>query len=78
MSHQVNVDPELCIGTGECVRLLPDAFRIVEARGVAVALEAAAAAAGPLLLQARRSCPTHAIEVNDESGEPIPDAGAGR
>ena len=76
MTTHVSVDPELCIGSGDCVRLLPDAFRIDESRGVAIALAPAAVADRVLLLRARRGCPTHAIEVNDENGDPVPDKGA--
>lgn len=75
---EVSVDPELCIGSAECVRLLPAAFRIDESRGVAVALPEAAVADRPTLLRVRRNCPTHAIEVSDERGLPIPDAGDDR
>ena len=33
---RVTVDPDLCIGTGDCWRLVPDAFQLDEARGVSV------------------------------------------
>ena len=39
----VSVDPELCIGSAECVRLLPAAFQIDESRGVSAPLPAASA-----------------------------------
>jgi ferredoxin len=73
MGMQVGVDPELCIGSGDCVRLLPDTFRIDESLGVAVPLASAAAADRALLLRARRNCPTHAIEIRDTNGDPVPD-----
>ena len=78
MTAHVSVDPELCIGSGDCVRLLPDAFRIDESRGVAIPLAPAAVADRVLLLRARRSCPTHAIDVTDENGDPVRDEGADR
>lgn len=73
MGLQVGIDPELCIGSGDCVRLLPDAFRIDESLGISVPLPGAAVADRVLLLRARRNCPTHAIEVRDANGDPIAD-----
>lgn len=70
---QVNVDPELCIGSGECVRLLPAAFQIDESIGVSVPLPGAVRADLALLLRARRNCPTQAIEILDANGDPVPD-----
>jgi ferredoxin len=77
MTSHVRVDPELCIGSGDCVRLLPDAFRIDESLGVAVTRPLAAPADRALLVRARRNCPTHAIEVSDGNGDPVPDEGGG-
>ena len=74
MEPQVSVDPELCIGSGDCVRLLPAAFRIDESIGVAVPQPGAAMQDCLLLVRARSNCPTHAIEIHDENGEPVPDA----
>ncbi len=65
----VTVDPDLCIGTAECVRLVPDAFRIDEARGVSVPLPAARSADLGLLAEAVRPCPTGAITVIDSGGD---------
>jgi ferredoxin len=59
----VTVDPELCIGTAECVRLLPDAFRIDGARGVSEPTGAAPLADPARLAEAVRSCPTGAIAL---------------
>ncbi len=60
---RVTVDPELCIGTGECVRLVPSAFRIDESRGVSIPLDGAAATDRDLLEEAAFNCPTRAITV---------------
>lgn len=73
MELRIGIDPELCIGSADCVRLLPDAFRIDESRGVAEPLPGAASADRVLLFRARRSCPTRAIELHDERGLPVPD-----
>lgn len=61
--ERVTVDADLCIGTGECVRIAPGAFRIDEARGVSVPRPAAALADRALLEEAALSCPTRAITV---------------
>ena len=63
MGVEVSVDPELCIGSGDCVRLVPAAFRIDENQGVSVPLEDAASADVALLVRAARGCPTQAIRV---------------
>jgi ferredoxin len=73
MGPQVSVDPELCIGSGDCVRSLPAAFRIDESLGVSVPRPGAAMQDRLLLLRARSSCPTHAIEILGEDGDPVPD-----
>ncbi len=70
MGLRVSVDPEQCIGSAECVRLLPHAFRIDESLGVAVPLEGAETADHTLLVRARSNCPTHAITIDDEHGAP--------
>ena len=73
MAADVSVDPELCIGSGDCVRLLPAAFRIDESIGVSVPQPGVAMQDRRLLLRARSTCPTHAIEILDEDGDPLPD-----
>ncbi len=62
---RVTVDPDLCIGSGECVRLLPESFRIDERRGVSTPQPGAMAADRALLEEAAINCPTRAITVND-------------
>jgi ferredoxin len=64
---EVVVDPDLCIGSGDCVRLSPSAFHLDEAAGVSVAITAGVASAGlPLLVEAARACPTQAIRVTHD------------
>jgi ferredoxin len=70
MAH-VTVDPDLCIGSAECVRLLPDGFQIDESRGVSVPQLAARSADLGLLAEAVRSCPTGALRVVDPSGDAL-------
>ncbi len=78
MEPEVSVDPELCIGSGDCVRLLPGAFRIDESIGVSVPQPGAAMQDRVRLLRARSDCPTHAIEIRGEDGDPVPDMDAAR
>jgi ferredoxin len=71
LSTRVTIDPDRCIGSGDCVRLEPAAFRIDEDRGVAVPLEAAALARIETLVLAARNCPTSAIAVIAADGETL-------
>ncbi len=63
---RVTVDPDLCVGTGDCVRLAPDAFRIDGARGVSVPQPGAATTAREVLDEAAFNCPTRAITVGED------------
>lgn len=68
MSHRVSIDPELCIGSGECVRIVPGAFVIDESRGVSVPQPAAEVADPALLETAETNCPTGAFRVLRRAG----------
>jgi ferredoxin len=59
----VTIDPDLCIGSGECVRLVPDGFAIDEASGVSVPQPGVADAHVERLEEAERSCPTGALRL---------------
>lgn len=63
MGVEVSVDPDLCIGSGDCVRLVPTAFRIDDDQGVSIALPGAATTNVDMLVQAAYGCPTQAIRV---------------
>ena len=63
---RVSVDAELCIGTGDCVRLAPAAFQIDLRRGVSVPQPGAAATPREILEEAAFNCPTRAITVEDD------------
>ena len=63
MADRVSIDPELCIGSGECVRLVPGAFVIDESRGVSVPQPAAELADPERLDAAEANCPTRAFRV---------------
>jgi ferredoxin len=74
MTIEVSVDPDLCIGSGDCVRLLPDAFRIDEAAGVSVPLAGAGDADPRLLLRAAVGCPTQSIRLVGPDGIALRDS----
>jgi ferredoxin len=63
---RVRVDPDLCMGTGDCWRLAPDAFMEDRARGVSVARPGAANVERALLEEAAFNCPTRAITVEED------------
>ena len=66
MAVSVSIDPEYCIGSGDCVRLAPAAFELNDDTGVSVPLPAARQTPVDLLLKAAQGCPTQAIRVVDE------------
>ena len=62
----MRVDPELCIGTGDCWRLAPEAFALDESRGVSTPRPGARTTERGLLEEAAFNCPTRAITVENE------------
>lgn len=70
MSISVSIDPDLCIGSGECVRRVPIAFVIDEDAGVSVPRPSVSQASPADLREAARNCPTSAITVTDDGGLP--------
>ena len=69
MPARVIVDPDLCIGSAECNRLAPEAFRLDEDLGVSIPLPAAGLVDRDRLYDAEAGCPTGAITIADEAGE---------
>ena len=67
MASRVVIDPDMCIGSGECVRLVPTAFRLDEDLGVSVPLPGARVVPAEVLYDAESGCPTGAISVLDEA-----------
>lgn len=63
MPVEVAVDQDRCIGSGDCARLAPLAFRIDDREGISMPLASAADVDLPLLLRAARSCPTQSIRI---------------
>lgn len=64
MSVRVEVDRELCIGSGNCVHLTRGAIELDD-EGVASVIDGALATVEQLR-QAERSCPTGAITVTED------------
>jgi ferredoxin len=74
MTIEVRVDPDLCIGSGDCVRILPAAFRIDDDRGVSVPLDGAGDRDPELLKKAAFTCPTQSIRLVAAGGTVIHDS----
>lgn len=70
-TSQVTVNPDLYIGSAECVRILPSGFQIDEARGLSVSQPAATSADPALLAEVVRSCPTGAVRVTGTQGNEL-------
>lgn len=68
MAASVSVDRDYCIGSGDCVRVLPDAFELREELGVSVPRPSAGEADLGLLLKVAFACPTQAIRVAAADG----------
>jgi ferredoxin len=64
MSIHVDVDRELCIGSGTCVRLAPGVFALDDDE-VSVVVDSGAAGIDKLRLAAD-GCPTEAIRVDEK------------
>lgn len=78
MAIDAVVDPDLCIGSGDCTRAAPSAFVLDERRGVSVAiLEGVLVTDEGRLLEAARGCPTQAIRVSRD-GVTVHASNAGR
>jgi ferredoxin len=68
MSIHVDVDRELCIGSGTCVRLAPGVFALDEEE-ISVVLSPEAADISKLRLAAE-ACPTEAIRIGEPPSHP--------
>ena len=72
MTIEVTVDPDLCIGSGDCVRILGAAFRIDEARGVSEPLPGSRRPGSRRCSRGQRSrCPTQSIRLVAADGTVI-------
>jgi ferredoxin len=66
----VEVDRDVCIGSGDCVATTPEVFKLDE-EDIAVVIDPDAAPADEIL-DAARNCPTGAIFVVGEDGDLYP------
>lgn len=71
MTAKVRVDPELCIGSAECVRIAPRAFRLDPARNISEPTDAAETTDPRLIEEAVRACPTGAISYQRTTGPDV-------
>ncbi len=71
MGLSVSIDPDLCIGSGDCVRLAPEAFELRDDAGISVPRPAAATEPLERLRKAAMNCPTQAIGILDADGTVI-------
>ena len=67
---RIEVDPDLCVGTGECVRIAPAAFALDECDDVARVLPTRSEHELEDLEDAAMNCPTQAITVYGPDGQP--------
>jgi ferredoxin len=63
MTVHIDVDRDLCIGSGTCVRLAPGVFALDDEE-VSVVVDPGAADIGKLQLAAE-ACPTEAIRIGE-------------
>jgi ferredoxin len=63
MSTRASIDPDRCIGSTECNRIAPEAFRLDPERGVSFVLEGVQGVPVDSLEAAVRDCPTQAITL---------------
>ncbi len=71
MGYSAQVDADVCISTGNCVRRAPSAFAFSE-DDVAEPRPGVAELAEEQLIQIARSCPVAAIHLFAEDGTEVP------
>jgi ferredoxin len=69
MTLIVSIDQSRCIGAGNCVHIAPTVFQLDE-ENVAYVLDPTSVD-DQTLLEAARACPTDAIYLDTEDGEPV-------
>ena len=69
MAYIAKVDRDLCIGSGECVRLAPKTFQLdSESKSTVIAQ---GADSDEVLMEAAKTCPVAAIILTDPSGNQV-------
>lgn len=66
------IDRDLCIGTGDCARIAPEAFRVSDVDFISEVLPGAATTDPARLREAAAACPVEAVLLT------WPDAGGSR
>jgi len=67
-SPLIEVDKDLCVGSGECVAVAPQAFLLGQDDSTATVLLGAGDVNLDLLIDAEIGCPTGAIRVERSTG----------
>jgi ferredoxin len=70
MPYSVSIDKDVCISSGKCVADAPTAFRFDEDE-LAEPVSEHPPLADATLLEVARNCPSGAITVHDDQGEPL-------
>jgi len=60
---KIHIDEDLCVGTGDCVRIAPGAFVIADGDDLVSLLPQADQESDALLRKAAYDCPTGAITI---------------
>ena len=69
MAYQVQVERNLCIGSGDCVNIAPNTFALDAENKSTVKNQGVDS--DEILLQAAKTCPVSAILVTDANGRQI-------
>lgn len=68
---RATIDEDLCVGTGDCVRIAQLAFELDDSAGVSRVLPTVSEASEDDLVDAATNCPTQAIRIFDEDGKDL-------
>ena len=69
MAYTAKVDRDLCIGSGDCVRIAPKTFQLdSENKSVVIAQ---GADSDETLMEAAQTCPVAAIILTDPTGKQV-------
>ena len=72
MPNKIKYDREKCIGAGSCVQIAPETWKLDDKDGKAIQLKKQCSNDElEKNVEAAKSCPTHAIEVYDETGKQL-------
>jgi ferredoxin len=69
MSYVISIDQGRCIGAGNCVHIAPKTFQLDE-ENVAYLVDPTAET-DEAILDAGKSCPTDAIYLDTQDGQPV-------